>query len=374
MLNKLLGSPKLQQVEQVLTHNDSLLMEGLWNAPKALIAALAHQATGKHILILTGGSTEESRLYDDFALFSTTPLAEFPAWETMPSEQIAPSPDIIGERYKTLQTIVTSQQSHIILTSLQACLQKLLPPSSFAELYLSLKVGSSYPFQKLLEQLVKMGYQRKPIAADKGEFAVRGGIIDLFPVSSPDPYRLEFWGDQIESMRLYDPVGQKSVTTAQAVEITPAQEMELIDKSTALSSLLDYLGSKTLLIFDDLLSLEDRYASLVSMSGSFGRSFSTIEEFLTQASKLQSIYWSEQPIEELSEIRILEKVKSSFYSDLAPPINISFSMFNRQLEAKRWRHPFIPIPEFLLPENRLRRPRAPTSWTPSPPLPTGKST
>ena len=64
----------------------------------------------------------------------------------------------------------------------------------------------------MVEHLLKMGYQRRPVASEKGEFAVRGGIVDFFPVSSPDPFRIEFWGDEIESLRVYDPIGQKSVS------------------------------------------------------------------------------------------------------------------------------------------------------------------
>jgi transcription-repair coupling factor (superfamily II helicase) len=254
-LKDILTSSKVQELECSFKNHESVLIEDLWNAPKALVAALASEATGKHVLILTGASQEEVRLYQDFAFFTNNPVVDFPAWETLPSENIAPSPDIVGERYRALHELSTSNKPHIILSSLQACLQKLIIPKNFENLYLILEKEKSYPFDALIEKLNKMGYERCSIASDKGQYALRGGIIDIFPVSSPDPYRLEFWEDDLESLRIYDPISQKSVKQAESLEITPAQEMELIDKASSLGTILDYLGPNTIVVFDDLLAL-----------------------------------------------------------------------------------------------------------------------
>lgn len=349
LFEKLLTNEKLLLLEEVLRKQESLLIEELWNAPKALLASLAQRVTGKHILVLTGASQEEVRLYHDFAFFTQRPIVDFPAWETLPSDEIPPSVDIVGERYKTLRQISTSEEPYIILTSLQACLQKLIPPDQFKEAHLTLKVGDTISFEELTEKLTAIGYCRQGVASDKGEFAVRGGIVDIFPISSPDPYRIEFWGDEIESMRTYDPVGQKSVLPVKSLEITPAQEMELLKKHSSKSSILDYLGPETIVIFDDLLALEDRYSNLVNLGGTASALFSSIDDFLEQVKPLQKIYWTQQLIEELSEVRVMEKMQGGFYSQKAL-YQISFQMFNQELTARRWQHPFVPIAQFLLPE------------------------
>lgn len=346
MIKGFLRSERINALKQSLENQDQILIEELWNAPKALIAALAQQATNKHVLILTGASQEEIRLFHDFTLFTDRPVVDFPSWETLPSENIPPSPDIVGERYQVLKTLIESSQPHIILTSLQACLQKLISPAVLQNLSLSLKQGKSPPFEDLIQHLIAMGYQQRPIASDKGEFAVRGGIIDVFPVSSPDPYRLEFWGDDLESLRIYDPIGQKSIRPVEQVDLSPAVELELLDRQSLQSSILDYLGPETLVIFDDLLALEDRYASLISLGGK-NKFFSSIEEFLDQLAPLQKILWSQRPIEELSEIQVLNAKEGSFYSQKTVFHDLTFAMFNREWKVKRWRHPFNTITNYL---------------------------
>lgn len=349
MLEKLFISDKLQELAQALRKGDSLLIEELWNAPKALIASLAQQVTGKHVLILTGAGQEEARLFHDFPLFSQRPCIDFPAWETLPAENIPPSPDIVGDRYRVLFEISEKKQPCIILSGLQACLQKLILPKQFERMRLHIKKGMPFSFQQIIEKLAEIGYQRSPVASDKGEFAVRGGIIDVFPVSFPEPYRMEFWGDELESLRIFDPIGQKSIRPVEEIELMPAKELEFIKDNAALGDIIDYLGPNTLIIMDDLAALEDRYASLIG-GGATGKAFSSIEDFLDKIQTLQKIYWTNQPVENLSEIKILGSKSHSYYSDSAPIHSIAFQMFNRDLQAGRWRHPFETISSALCPD------------------------
>ena len=82
------------------------------------------------------------------------------------------------------------------------------------------KVGEEIPFEALRDFLKALGYREEPLVSDKGHFALRRGILDIFPLSTPDPYRIEFFGDQIESIRTFDPIGQKSLEKVQ--EVFPA--------------------------------------------------------------------------------------------------------------------------------------------------------
>ncbi|NGX57488.1 MAG: Transcription-repair-coupling factor [Chlamydiae bacterium] len=351
MIQEIQDLPQLKPFQEALTAKHDLLIEELWDSPKALLAAIAQKLTGKHVLILTGAKQEEAALFHDFGIFTDAPVVDFPAWETLPSEKVAPSPDIVGERYEVLEKILKKKTPHIVLTSMQASLQKLIAPSYFDSLYFELKVGEGYPFDDLIEHFESMGYERRPVASDKGELAVRGGIIDIFPVSSPDPYRIEFWGDEIESLRIYDPIGQKSIHKVDEISINPAKELELLGNAPKLCTILDYLGPDTIVILDDLVALEDRYAQLKSLSQHDSPFFCSIEEFLDSLENLQKVYLTNSPIENLSPVQVLEKVEGSLYSKENPLYAIGFEMFQRQLKAKRWRSPFMTVRNYLLPEN-----------------------
>lgn len=348
MLHSLIDHPLIAPVEEVLRQDRSLLLEGLFPSSKAAVTALAQSFTGKHLLILTSSSQEEDRLLQDFPLFTDRPVLDFPAWDTLLSENIAPSPDSVGTRYQLLQTLLSTKEPCIILSSLQAALQRLLPQKTFLDLLLSLTVQQSYPFSDLVQRLERMGYQKKPLVSEKGEFAVRGGLIDLFPIASTDPVRLEFWGDEIESIRLFDPISQKSVQKISHLSLTPAVEMELLQRSAKTETLLDYLGPNTCVVLEDLVGLEDRYASLVGLRGS-SPFFLSIEEFLDRMASLQTLFFSSSRIEELSPIAAGPK----FYSHLQAWHELSFELFQRSWKATCWRHPFRPLSHWGVEEDPL---------------------
>ncbi|OJU81787.1 MAG: transcription-repair coupling factor [Chlamydia sp. 32-24] len=342
---------RLEQLKDALKNDNSIVIEGLWNSTKALVLSLAQKVTGKNILILTGASVEELRLFNDFPYFFERTIIDFPAWETLPSEKIAPSPDVVGERYTALKNLLNAHGSTIILSSVQAILQKLIPPSKFSTSYLSLQTGQTHSFETLVKKLQEMGYQKKSVASDKGEMALRGGIIDIFPVSSPDPFRIEFWGDEIESIRTFDPIGQKSIQVCKECDITAALELELINQEEQLANILDYLGPQTIVVFDDLLAIEDRYTSLINILGQAPRTFLSFENFLDRCAPLQKIYLSHEAIDELSEVRVKNSSQNQhYYSNQSPLYTLTFQMFGKELEAERWNHPFIPISSFLVPE------------------------
>lgn len=337
MKQSLAKSPFLEDFGQRIQKGDSLILEGLWDAPKALLMTQALEASQKHLLVLTGASLEESRLFDDFRYFCGDRVLDFPAWETLPAEGIPPSPDVVGTRYTILHQILESSRPLIILTSLQACLQSLISPSDLEGLSLVIKKGMRLPFDSFLEQLHRMGYQKQNVAADKGEYAVRGGIVDVYPVGSPDPYRIEFWGDDVESLRTYDAVGQISISQVDECFLTPAQELELLTHKRKLSNLLGYLGKETLVVWDDLLAMEERYANLMEIQKSPSPLFSGINDFMKNIRSHQCLYFSQQSLLFSEE---------AAYSPEGP---IEFDAFEHPLQAFQWRHPFTSVSDTLRP-------------------------
>lgn len=226
------------------------LYEELWDAPKALLTQEA--AKGRHLLVIT----ESKSLAQAYKFFAEQTVLSFPAWETLPEEKVAPNPDIVGRRFETLHALETSKGPQVIIAPLQAVLT---PVPEVAGGLVSWKKGETLPFGTLPNFLGKLGYERVPVVSDKGQFALRGGIIDIFPLSALDPYRVEFFGDAIDSIRTFDPISQRSLEKQTELLICPARE-------TGNQMLLDLLNAEdTLVIFDDLLTMEDRLVRFPSL-------------------------------------------------------------------------------------------------------------
>ncbi|MCB1181530.1 MAG: transcription-repair coupling factor [Chlamydiia bacterium] len=335
----LLAHLKIKEFIESIKKGYSLVTDEVWEGPKALLASLVCTISQKHTLILTSG---ENRFLMDLPFFFDGSVVEFPAWECLPEEEIPPSPDVVGQRYNALRQIQHSQSPLIILTSLPAILQKLIPKNELNSLHLILKKGETFSFDTLPVRLSEMGYHRRLLVSDKGEYAVRGGIMDIFPVGLPDPYRIEFFEDKIESIRRFDPTSQTSIEKVEELMLTPGQELELLARSTQLTTIFDYLGDFAAVIIDDLLTLEDKATSLGALTASKFRAIASLTEILKQIEPLQTVYFSNHPLEELGEI--LPKEDNI----------IQFEILEKSMEAKRWRSPFLPLfPTFCPPEQKL---------------------
>lgn len=340
------SSPSLTQFGDLAIHEPSLLIEGLWDSPKAALLLLLLERTKKQILVITSDKNE-NKIIDDLHYFGVPHFLEFPAWETLPGEEIPPSPDIVGRRFETLYHLLHRKTPHILFAPLQACLQKLPQPRSLRPHCNLWKVGEEIPFDALDAFLTALGYRKEAVVADKGEYALRRGILDLFPLSATEPFRVEFFGDQIETIRTFDPIGQKSIEKTDHLFVCPASEPKLLQEEKQLASLFDYLGPNTLVVFDDLLALEDRYVTLKSLKGIHTPYFGTIEELLAWTKPLHKLFWTKEQMEELSEVQIEKRTGRDFYSGKAPLQPLSFEVFTHPFEAKRWTPPFHTISDFF---------------------------
>lgn len=351
IFNSLSNSPTLAALDKGLREKDSFLVEGLWDSSKALLAALAMRATGKSILLITGG-VREDKLFDNLSYFCPNAVLEFPSWETLPGEEIPPSPDILGKRFEALHTLIHRKEPAIFLCPLASLLQKVLPKEALHPLLHTWKKGTRIPFDSLPEFLTSLGFSRSPVVSDKGEFAIRGGILDLFPVSSSDPFRVEFFDDEIDQIRTFDPIGQRSIAKVNEIFLCPAKEMPLLQKAPRLVNIAEYLGENTLLFWDDLVAIEDTYVSLKAMPASKSLFFHDLEDLLKRWDQRQQIFCAEAKLEEFSaDAKIDTKGKSRFFQEA------SFEVFHHLFQAKRFFHPFKRVLDYfqqdeLIPEEK----------------------
>ncbi len=262
VLDEIVQVPALKPFEEALDHLEKMVIDHLWPTPKALLASIAHRHTGCNVLYISS-KNEEERLLVDLPNFTQIPVLQWPAWETLPGENQEPNSDIVGERAQVLYELSKHQDNVFVLSTLSALLTPIVPQKDFERLHLSFTVGQSYPFESLAKQLVELGYERVSLVNDKGQFALRGGILDIFPSSMTEPYRIEFFGNEIESMRSFDPISQKSVESIDSLFILPAKELKLLKQVQQSVSLLDYLGDNTLVILDRPEFIEKKYKELV---------------------------------------------------------------------------------------------------------------
>lgn len=148
----------------------------------------------------------------------------FPPWETTPFDRASPHPDTSGERLATLFKAMDGS-ARAVVASLPAAAQKVLPRMVLGEVSQYLVTGEETDREALLAKLVKLGYSSVTLVEDRSTFSVRGGILDIFPSTLPQPVRIEFFGDFVETMRTFDPVTQRSLEPLPELILLPSREV-----------------------------------------------------------------------------------------------------------------------------------------------------
>ncbi len=230
---------------------------GLWGSSEPFF--LSRIAREKRPFCLVAPShAQAERFYRELRFFSeldapsASPPPEilfFPPWDILPYEPSNPRPDWIALRLAGLYRL-TDCPTLSVVTSVEAFLQKVVSKGLLRERSFTLRMGDAISKEALVERLYQGGYEVVPTVTQPGELAFRGGIVDLFPPGSGSPVRIEFFGDRIESIRLFDAETQKSIAPADSIEAILGRE-NLFDPNFYRVSLLDYLSPETLLVLDE---------------------------------------------------------------------------------------------------------------------------
>lgn len=176
-------------------------------------------------------------LQQSLAFFAPeTEVLIFPAWDTMPYDRASPQPMLMAARMKVLGILAspnTGKKNRIILTTANAILQKLPPRDIMRTVSFSIRRGEKLKQDALVAYLVEHGYRRAGKAMESGEFALRGGIIDIIPSGMGEGIRLDLFGDEVESLKQFDPMTQLSSTTVDKLDLLPASEVLLNEGNIA---------------------------------------------------------------------------------------------------------------------------------------------
>ncbi len=197
--------------------------------------ALAEFATiSKPLVIIAETAFDSERLVEEIKYFNPALVVHFfPDWETLPYDQFSPHQDLISERLATLYTL-TQDRLDVLVIAATTALYPLPPPAFLAAYTFFLKQGAKLKLEALRAQFILAGYTNVSQVLAPGEFSIRGGLIDLFPMGSTLPYRLDLLDDEIESIRAFDVDTQRSIFPVPEVRLLPAREFPTDDAARVL--------------------------------------------------------------------------------------------------------------------------------------------
>ena len=209
-------------------------VQGVKGGARSYFLAQLLDGAARPALVIAPDGQSAERLAGDLRFFlreadDTSPFARrvhyLPSWEVTPFEDVSPAADVIAARIEGLYHLSQSRNP-IVVTTPDALAQRVPPRAAFAGRYLYLVEGETVDRDGVAEQLTGWGYRRVPLVEDRGDFAVRGGIIDLFPPAHPNPIRVQLAGDTIEALHAFDPVSQRLAAGESELLILPMREFE----------------------------------------------------------------------------------------------------------------------------------------------------
>jgi transcription-repair coupling factor (superfamily II helicase) len=247
------------------------IAEGLWGGSvRALVAATLLSRPAPVCLVCVAHIDDAETTRDELSFYSGQPVDIFPAWEALPKEADV-SDEILAGRLRVLKDLKALEAAigpayegppKILVAPVQALLQPVPSARHLDDNTLVLRKGDERDPEKLRAWLVERGFEPADLISDRGEFSMRGGILDVYPPTAPQPYRIEFFGDEIESIRTFDAATQKSVSEVDEIAISFMPPGQI--KPTATVNLLNYLPQGTLTVWHDPLEIAEMGRSFVA--------------------------------------------------------------------------------------------------------------
>ncbi|MCL1634087.1 transcription-repair coupling factor [Luteimonas sp. SX5] len=210
-----------------------------WRAPASASAlawavSRAAQAHDGPLLAIARDNHNAHQLESDLRTLlgedAALPVIPFPDWETLPYDQFGPHPDIVSQRLAALHRLPALKRG-IVVVPVQTLMQRLPPLRYVVGNTFDVRVGQKLDLDTEKRRLESAGYRNVPQVLDPGDFAVRGGLLDVYPMGADEPYRVELFDDAIDSIRAFDPESQRSLEKTQAVQLLPGREIPLDDES-----------------------------------------------------------------------------------------------------------------------------------------------
>jgi transcription-repair coupling factor (superfamily II helicase) len=213
----------IQLMDSIKKEKTPVILYGLNETQKSHIIYGIHNELERQICVVTYNDTEAKQIYEDLKFYVGNRVLLFPIRDIVFYNMEAISHSAEEERMKAIEKII-EKENCIVVISVEALLHQLPPPTFYIKNRINFEIGKIVDLDNVIETFVSQGYERMDIVEERGQFSIRGDIIDVFPGSSETPFRIELFGDEVDSIRQFEVNTQRSMDRVDFVKIYPARE------------------------------------------------------------------------------------------------------------------------------------------------------
>ncbi len=219
LVEKLAAAEGFADVVASLRAGNSATLDGVRGSSCALVAATLAEAASRTLIVIVPHPSDVDEMVDELPLFANIAAERFPAWDSLPSEGRLDD-EVFGDRLRLLKLLRSAAPPRVIVTCIQALVQPVPDPERIENLTRVIAAGETVEPEEFCRWLVENGYTNTTAVQLPGEFCLRGGIVDIFAPDWYDPVRIEFFGDQVDSLRRFEVSSQRSLETLQSIDVT----------------------------------------------------------------------------------------------------------------------------------------------------------
>ena len=230
----------IQRLSSILPKNvqDSLNWGSLYGSADALVLSEFIEKNSGVFLVITNTIDQCENLYNSLRFFSSHQIIKFDDWEILPYDHFSPHSEIISNRLEAL-SLIRKAENVIVVTTVEALLARICPIDFVSNQMIQLSIGTQLEQTEFSQNLANTGYRKVMKVVEPGEYSVKGSLIDLFPNGSISPYRIDLFDNEIESIRIFDPSTQRTISETESINLTSSKEFPA-DKESILDFVKKY--------------------------------------------------------------------------------------------------------------------------------------
>ncbi|MBR4904081.1 MAG: transcription-repair coupling factor [Selenomonadaceae bacterium] len=302
ILEEALRDESIREAAKKFLKHGEFLLYGLAGTQKILMAAAGYTLKPRPTIILVSGKEKISEWRDDFAEFlPDVEVVELPELDLIEVQASTIGVERQAKRLEILARLLRGEK-FIVLASAMSAVKKDFSRQDFIKYQLRVEIGQSLSIEKFLGKLIEFGYERADEIDTIGKFSVHGGIVDIFPINEPTPYRVEFFGDEIDSIRTINFDTLRSGRKSQAVTILPIKNFA---KST--ESFLNCAGEEGTIIFDEPARIYEAIQNLIHEDPEIKKNIFTFEQ-LIKSSRAGSLIYFELMMKNIRGVEATESI------------------------------------------------------------------